>query len=121
MQLHFHFLLFVIFPNSTGFVSIQQQSQFLNTGLQFLALVGFGNFHAGVHFFKDNVFVLNIVMLLNGGAFSYKRLVGNNPEMTGAENQRVTCDTGGGLVSLAEATVDDDEPAAEGADNYDLG
>ena len=76
------FCVLVILANSAGTVGIQQHGQFFYLSLQFLTLVSFRYFHSGVHSFKDQRFVLNIVILLQRYLLALERLVGNNPETT---------------------------------------
>ena len=76
----------VFFSDGTGAVGVQQHGQIINLALKFPAFVSFGNFHPGVHFLKNHMFILNVVMLLDSGLFSDERLVGNDPEMMGTED-----------------------------------
>ena len=51
-------------------------------------------------------------MLLHSFPLTYERLMGNNSEMPGREDQGIAGNARGGLVSFAEAAVNDDQLAA---------
>ena len=105
------FSVSMVFSDSTGMICFQKHGKIVDFGLQFLTLIGFGNLHAGIHPFKDEGFPLDIMVLLNGDLLSLERMMGNDAEMSGTEDQGVAGNAGSRLVSLAEATVNDDEPS----------
>ena len=99
----------MIFGDGTGAVGLQQQLQVVHPALQFAALVGISDPHSVLHFFKNHAFIGNIVILVHGVPLSGKGLVGHNAVMAGIVDQSIARNAGGGLVSPAEAAVDNQQ------------
>ena len=105
-------LFTMIFGNRPGSVSLQQGHQVIDPLLKLLALVRIRNFHTFIHLLKDKGIVCNVMIMMDCLKPSGKGMMGNDPHVAGIEDQCVAGNTGGGLICLAEATVDDDQFAA---------
>ena len=102
----------MVFQHRAGPVCAQKPAQIVDPGPDLLPLIGVGNLHAAVQALENRGGVGHIEVLPHGPLFSGKGLVGNDLEAIGVEGQRISSDAAGGLISLAEAAVNDDQPAS---------
>ena len=102
----------MIFRYGAGAVGRQKIHQIIDLALKQAALVGFADLHAVLQLFKNQRIAGDIPVVPDGVLLAGEGLVGHDTEMPGAEDQRIARNAGGGLISLAEAAVDDDELAA---------
>ena len=99
----------MILSHSAAAVGFHEPHQVIYLSLQVYTFVGLCDLHALFQSLENGVVIVDIMVALQGLFPTGKRLVGNHAKIPGAEQQSVACDTGGFLVSTAEAAVDDKE------------
>lgn len=99
----------MILCHSAAAVGFHEAYQVIHLGLQVDAFIGLGYLHVFFQSLENGVVIVDVMVSLQRLFPTCKRLVGNHAKIPGAEQQSVACDTGGFLVSTAEAAVDDKE------------
>ena len=107
----------MVLGDRAALIGLQQCLQVVDLLFQLAAHVGPGDAEAGLHALEDLRLGDDVGVIPHGVGVTGEGLVGHDADAAGVVNEGITADAGGGLVSLAEAAVDDDQLAAalEGA------